>query len=51
MYDSRDFSPAPILADALMDAGCQNEDILNHLRGPGEHVRGCWCVDILLGQS
>ncbi len=29
MYDSRDFSLMPILADALQDAGCDNEDILN----------------------
>jgi hypothetical protein len=33
MYDSRDFSPMPILADALQDAGCDNEEILNHCRG------------------
>jgi hypothetical protein len=51
MYDSRDFSPMPILADALQDAGCDNEDILNHCRQPGEHVRGCWCVDHLIGRG
>lgn len=51
MYDSRDFSAMPILADALQDAGCDNEDILNHCRQPGEHVRGCWVVDLLLGKS
>jgi hypothetical protein len=28
MYDSRDFSAMPILADALQDAGCDNEEIL-----------------------
>ena len=42
MYEHRDFSPMPILADALQDAGCDNTDILNHCRGPGPHVRGCW---------
>jgi hypothetical protein len=51
MYESRDFSAMPILADALQDAGCDNEDILNHCRQPGEHVRGCWVVDLLLGKS
>jgi hypothetical protein len=51
MYDSRDFSPMPILADALQDAGCDNEDMLNHCRQPGEHVRGCFVVDLLLGKS
>lgn len=40
-----------ILADALEEAGCDNADILNHCRQPGEHVRGCWVVDLLLGKS
>jgi hypothetical protein len=48
MYDSRDFTAMPILADALQDAGCDNEDILNHCRQPGEHVRGCFVVDLVL---
>jgi hypothetical protein len=48
MYESRDFSAMPILADALQDAGCDNDDILNHCRQPGEHVRGCWLVDLVL---
>jgi hypothetical protein len=41
----------PILADALEDAECDNNDILNHCRLPGEHVRGCWVVDLVLGKS
>jgi hypothetical protein len=45
------FQDLPILADALEDAGCVNEDILTHCRQPGEHVRGCWVVDLLLGKS
>jgi hypothetical protein len=40
-----------VLADALEEAGCVNAEILNHLRGPGEHVRGCWAVDLLLGKE
>jgi hypothetical protein len=51
MYESRDFSAMPILADALQDAGCDNEDILTHCRGPGPHVRGCWVVDLVLGKQ
>jgi hypothetical protein len=39
-----------ILADALEEAGCHNADILGHLRGGGEHVRGCWAVDLILGR-
>ena len=50
MYDSRDFSAMPILADAFQDAGCDNDDILNHCRdASAAHVRGCWVIDLLLG--
>jgi hypothetical protein len=52
MYDSRDFAPMPILADALQDAGCEQADVLAHCRDPGAvHVRGCWVVDLVLGKS
>ncbi len=51
IYDSRYFSPMPILADALQDAGCENADILDHCRVPGPHVRGCWVVDLVLGEE
>jgi hypothetical protein len=51
MYDTRDFSDMPVLADALEEAGCDNPDILNHCRSGGEHVRGCWVLDLLLGKS
>jgi hypothetical protein len=40
-----------VLADALEDAGCQDPQILEHLRGEGPHVRGCWVTDLLLGRS
>jgi hypothetical protein len=40
-----------VLSDALEEAGCDKEDILNHLRGPGPHVRGCWALDLLLGKE
>jgi hypothetical protein len=51
IYQERAFDRMPILADALQDAGCDNEDILNHCQQPGEHVRGCWVVDLLMGKS
>jgi hypothetical protein len=50
IHDDHAFDRLPILADALEDAGCTNEDILTHCRQPGEHVRGCWVVDLLLGK-
>jgi hypothetical protein len=40
-----------ILADALEDAACTEAEILNHLRGPGPHVRGCWCLELLLAKE
>jgi hypothetical protein len=40
-----------VLADALEEAGCTDQTILGHLRGPVPHVRGCWAVDLILGKS
>jgi len=51
IYHERAFDRLPILADALEDAGCTNADVLRHCRQPGEHVRGCWVVDLVLGKS
>jgi hypothetical protein len=51
MYESRDFSAMPILADALQDAGCDSAEVLDHCRGEGPHVRGCWVVDLVLGKA
>ena len=39
-----------VLCDALLDAGCTDADLLDHLRGPGPHVRGCWAIDLLTGR-
>jgi hypothetical protein len=50
-YEDRDFARLPILADALTDAGCEAELILDHCRSHGPHVRGCWVVDLLLGKE
>jgi hypothetical protein len=52
MYEAREFSAMPILADALQDAGCDNADILAHCRDTSlTHVRGCWVVDLVLGKK
>jgi hypothetical protein len=51
IYEDRAFERLPILADALMDAGCADEQILSHCRGDGPHVRGCWVVDLVLGKE
>jgi hypothetical protein len=49
IHEEQAFDRLPILADALEDAGCDDADILDHLRGPGPHVRGCWALDLVLG--
>ena len=52
MHESREFSAMPILADALQDAGCDRDDVLNHCRDTAQvHVRGCWVCDLVLGKA
>ena len=51
IYDRRAFDRLPVLADALEEAGCVDAVLLEHLRAPGEHVRGCWTVDLVLGKE
>jgi hypothetical protein len=51
IYEERVFDRLPILADALEEAGCTEPAMLEHLRGPGPHVRGCWVVDVVLGKE
>jgi hypothetical protein len=51
IYDGRRFADLPVLADALEEAGCDSADLLAHCRQPGEHVRGCWVVDAILGKT
>ncbi len=51
MYELRDFSALPILADALQDAGCDSTGVLDHCRGAGPHARGCRVVDLVLGKE
>ncbi len=50
-YARGQFDGLPILADAVEDAGCDNPELLAHLRGPGPHARGCWALDVILGKS
>jgi hypothetical protein len=57
VYDNRtpagtlDNDRLAVLADALEEAGCEDAEVLGHLRGPGPHARGCWPVDGLLGET
>lgn len=51
IYHERAFDRLPVLGDALEEAGCHDADMLAHCRQPGQHVPGCWVVDLLLGKK
>lgn len=51
IYEERSFEEIPVLADALEEAGCTDEEILEHCRDGKEHVLGCWVVDSILGKK
>jgi hypothetical protein len=51
IYDRRDFTALPLLADLLEEAGCPEQSVLDHCRQPGEHARGCHVVDLVLGKQ
>ena len=50
MDETQCFEMLPILGDALQEAGCSNEDILNHCHTNEAHRRNCWVVDLLMGK-
>src|SRR5688572_32835739 len=46
MYESREFGAMPILADALQDAGCDNEAVLrSEERRVGKECRSRWSAE------
>jgi hypothetical protein len=49
--DKRDFAGLPVLADALEEAGCDDIELLAHLRGPTLHAKGCWPLDLILARE
>ena len=51
IYRNQAFEHLPDIADALEEAGCTDRELLDHMRGPGPHVRGCWALDLLLGKE
>jgi hypothetical protein len=57
-YDNRhlpegtlDLARLAILADALDEAGVTDTPLLEHLRVPSVHVRGCFALDAILGRT
>jgi hypothetical protein len=51
IYAERAFDRLPILADALEEVGCNDAQLLGHLRGPGPHYRGCFALDAVLAKE
>jgi hypothetical protein len=58
IFDERAFDGMPVLADALLDADCDEESVLRHCRGTELHAkeqvphqRGCWVLGLILGRS
>jgi hypothetical protein len=51
IYAGPHWDDLPVLADALEEAGCNDAAVLAHCRGGGQHVRGCWVIDLLLGKG
>ena len=51
IYEERRFEDVPFLADALLDAGCDDEAMLAHCSAREQNGRGCWVVDLLLGKE
>jgi hypothetical protein len=51
IYAGPHWDDLPVLADALEEAGCSDAAVLAHCRGGGEHVRGCWVIDLLLAKG
>jgi hypothetical protein len=43
------FGVLPILADALQDAGCDDDRLLEHLRSGAAHHHGCWALEAVRG--
>ncbi|MCI0458937.1 MAG: hypothetical protein L0Z62_18420 [Gemmataceae bacterium] len=57
-YDARhlpegtlDNARLAVFADALEEDGCTSAELLGHLRSGGQHVPGCWGVDLVLGKA
>jgi hypothetical protein len=51
IYQAREFSALPVLADALEDVGCIHRELMEHLRSnSSSHCLGCWALDLVLGK-
>jgi hypothetical protein len=51
IYEERRFGDLPLLGDALLDSGCEDDPLMAHCRAGVEHARGCWALDAILGRE
>jgi len=51
IYTERSFDLMSVLGDALQDAGCDCQQVLDHCYGSGMHLCGCWLLDAVLGNA
>jgi hypothetical protein len=51
IYEERRYHALPMLADVLEEAGCNLPSLLSHCRRGGQHWRGCWALDLVLGKG
>lgn len=47
IYREKRFEEVAVLGDALQDAGCRNDLILEHCCQEKSHSAGCWVLDLL----
>jgi hypothetical protein len=50
IYEEKAFDHLPTLGRTLEEAGCHDTEILRHCQSSGPHVRGCWVVDLIVGE-
>ena len=48
IYERRAFERLLLLAMALEEGGCDNEELVYHCRSTDPHIRGCWALDVVL---
>jgi triacylglycerol esterase/lipase EstA (alpha/beta hydrolase family) len=51
IYERQTFSRMSELASVLENAGCHDQEILDHCGKKRIHVKGCWVLDLLLGKD
>jgi hypothetical protein len=51
MYEKRDFDKMSRLGELLREAGCDDQEMLDHCNSGVDHVLGCWVLDKVLRKS